>query len=228
MDVKLKKEVNHQISIQLKCWKDADQAVQHLMLIAGEGKTNWLASLLMEEMLAEGQDSVGVLTEKEEEVPFQGPSIKVLEHLNTSAPGMYKVLWPKLLSFVVAEEYTPALTPLCRCLKELATLRLEGSMLFLGSCRGGGWLSFLYKALGVALACCEDWAFVQRRLEELVEKTDFLEAAQIEKVAKILSFSAAGHLGLTLATLEDCVAGMELKMRLPALLAHQKYDQNSR
>ncbi|XP_078238220.1 maestro heat-like repeat-containing protein family member 2B [Pogona vitticeps] len=271
---------------------------------------------MMEAMLVDGQDSVGVLAEKEEEVLSQGPAMNVLEHLNASAPGRNKVPWPKLLSLVVAEGYAPALTPLCRRLKELAALRPEGSRLHLGSCQGGvtlpspqqllarllvsaaprsrrgfwalqllhalradvheavvqlwaeqilkiwgfcqaegprasqpeweqkllqllnktlkrieddGWTqdviinleeqrpsytdgsrekSFLYKALGVSLACCEDRAFVQGRLKELVEKSDFREAAQIEKVAKILSFSAAGHLGLTLATLQDCTAGM--------------------
>ncbi|XP_078238281.1 maestro heat-like repeat-containing protein family member 2B [Pogona vitticeps] len=271
---------------------------------------------MMEAMLVDSQDSVGVLAEKEKEVLSQGPAMNAIQHLNASAPGMNKVPWPKLLSLVVGEGSAPALTPLCRRLKELAALRPEGSRLHLGSCQGGvtlpspqqllarllvsaaprsrrgfwalqllhalradvheavvqlwaeeipdiwgfcqaegprasqpeweqkllqllnktlkrieddGWTqdviinleeqrpsytdgsrekSFLYKALGVSLACCEDRAFVQGRLKELVEKSDFREAAQIEKVAKILSFSAAGHLGLTLATLEDCTAGM--------------------
>uniref|UniRef100_A0ABM5EY69 Maestro heat-like repeat-containing protein family member 2B n=1 Tax=Pogona vitticeps TaxID=103695 RepID=A0ABM5EY69_9SAUR len=81
------------------------------------------------------RDSARGLMPREADV--QDLSIEVLEHVNTSATGMFKALWPKLLSFLLPPEYTPALTPLCRCLKELAVLRPEGSVLFLGSCRGG-------------------------------------------------------------------------------------------
>uniref|UniRef100_A0ABM5EY54 Maestro heat-like repeat-containing protein family member 1 n=1 Tax=Pogona vitticeps TaxID=103695 RepID=A0ABM5EY54_9SAUR len=83
------------------------------------------------------RDCVRGLTGREEVADVQDLSIEVLEHVNTSATGMFKALWPKLLSFLLPPEYTPALTPLCRCLKELAVLRPEGSLLFLGSCRGG-------------------------------------------------------------------------------------------
>ncbi|XP_060117466.1 LOW QUALITY PROTEIN: maestro heat-like repeat-containing protein family member 2B [Heteronotia binoei] len=74
--------------------------------------------------------------QKENEGGIQEICIDVLEHLNTSAEGMSKILWPKLLHFVVPPLYSPALRPLCRCLKELATAQQGESALFLGSCKG--------------------------------------------------------------------------------------------
>uniref|UniRef100_A0ABM5EY66 Maestro heat-like repeat-containing protein family member 2B n=1 Tax=Pogona vitticeps TaxID=103695 RepID=A0ABM5EY66_9SAUR len=273
------------------------------------------------------RDSARGLMPREADV--QDLSIEVLEHVNTSATGMFKALWPKLLSFLLPPEYTPALTPLCRCLKELAVLRPEGSVLFLGSCRGvklpspqevfgrllvlsssrsqrGFWAlqllhalradiheavvhlwaqqipalwgycqaegtrgsqpewqqkllqflrrslktmeddrwtknlilaledqmgsyvdgslekSVLYQVLGLSLACCADRTYVLHWLERLIENANYLEAAEKEKVAEILSFAALDHLDLTLATLDDCRAGMDLKMGLSALLSHHK------
>ncbi|XP_078237179.1 maestro heat-like repeat-containing protein family member 2B [Pogona vitticeps] len=273
------------------------------------------------------RDSARGLMPREADV--QDLSIEVLEHVNTSATGMFKALWPKLLSFLLPPEYTPALTPLCRCLKELAVLRPEGSLLFLGSCRGvklpspqevfgrllvlsssgsqrGFWAlqllhalradiheaivhlwaqqipalwgycqaegtrgsqpewqqkllqflrrslktmeddrwtknlilaledqmgsyadgslekSVLYQVLGLSLACCADRTYVLHWLERLIESANYLEAAEKEKVAEILSFAAPDHLDLTLATLDDCRAGMDLKMGLSALLTHHK------
>ncbi|XP_078235222.1 maestro heat-like repeat-containing protein family member 2B [Pogona vitticeps] len=276
------------------------------------------------------RDSARGLMPREADV--QDLSIEVLEHVNTSATGMFKALWPKLLSFLLPPEYTPALTPLCRCLKELAVLRPEGSVLFLGSCRGvklpspqeifgrllvlsssgsqrGFWAlqllhalradiheavgqlwaqqipaiwgycqaegtrgsqpewqqkllqilrrslktmeddrwtknlilaledqmgsyadgslekSVLYQVLGLSLACCADRTYVLHWLERLIENANYLEAAEKEKVAEILSFAALDHLDLTLATLDDCRAGMDLKMGLSALLTHHKVSQ---
>uniref|UniRef100_A0ABM5EY78 Maestro heat-like repeat-containing protein family member 2B n=1 Tax=Pogona vitticeps TaxID=103695 RepID=A0ABM5EY78_9SAUR len=273
------------------------------------------------------RDSARGLMPREADV--QDLSIEVLEHVNTSATGMFKALWPKLLSFLLPPEYTPALTPLCRCLKELAVLRPEGSILFLGSCRGvklpspqevfgrllvlsssgsqrGFWAlqllhalradiheaivhlwaqqipalwgycqaegtrgsqpewqqkllqflrrslktmeddrwtknlilaledqmgsyadgslekSVLYQVLGLSLACCADRTYVLHFLERLIESANYLEAAEKEKVAEILSFAALDHLDLTLATLDDCRAGLDLKMGLSALLTHHK------
>uniref|UniRef100_A0ABM5FCP1 Maestro heat-like repeat-containing protein family member 2B n=1 Tax=Pogona vitticeps TaxID=103695 RepID=A0ABM5FCP1_9SAUR len=275
------------------------------------------------------RDCVRGLTGREEVADVQDLSIEVLEHVNTSATGMFKALWPKLLSFLLPLEYTPALTPLCKCLKELAAHRPEGSVLFLGSCRGvklpspqevfgrllvlsssgsqrGFWAlqllhalradiheavgqlwaqqipalwgycqaegtrgsqpewqqkllqflrrslktmeddrwtknlilaledqmgsyadgslekSVLYQVLGLSLACCADRTYVLHWLERLIENANYLEAAEKEKVAEILSFAALDHLDLTLATLDDCGAGMDLKMGLSALLTHHK------
>ncbi|XP_015276327.1 PREDICTED: maestro heat-like repeat-containing protein family member 2B [Gekko japonicus] len=75
-------------------------------------------------------------SQKEKEGGVQEICVDVLEHLNTSAEGMRKILWPKLLHFVVPAAYSPALRPLCRCLKELAVAQQGESALFLGSCKG--------------------------------------------------------------------------------------------
>ncbi|XP_054827888.1 maestro heat-like repeat-containing protein family member 2B [Eublepharis macularius] len=76
------------------------------------------------------------LLRQKEKDDIQEICIDVLENLNTSAEGMSKILWPKLLHFVVPAPYSPALRPLCRCLKELAVLQQGDSALFLGSCKG--------------------------------------------------------------------------------------------
>ncbi|XP_062974241.1 maestro heat-like repeat-containing protein family member 2B [Elgaria multicarinata webbii] len=274
----------------------------------------------------QGKDFVADQKEKER---IQEMCIDVLEHLNTSAEGMSKALWPRLLLFVVPAPYTPTLIPLCRCLKELALIRQDESALFLGSCKGvnlpsaqgivarllvlasnpgprGAWAlqllhalhcnihtairklwakqlpfllksfqgkdpevssyeweqnllqflrrsletiddstwiqnltreldnqmdsyadqstekSFLYKSLGISLTSCEDQVFVQSRIQHLVENTDYMEAAEREKVVEILSFSAIGHLDLTLATLHEFGAGMCLKMKVSAIISRYK------
>ncbi|XP_078237181.1 maestro heat-like repeat-containing protein family member 2B [Pogona vitticeps] len=82
--------------------------------------------------------------------------------------------------------------------------------------------SVLYQVLGLSLACCADRTYVLHWLERLIESANYLEAAEKEKVAEILSFAALDHLDLTLATLDDCRAGMDLKMGLSALLTHHK------
>ncbi|KAL7992789.1 hypothetical protein Chor_017045, partial [Crotalus horridus] len=83
-----------------------------------------------------GKDPVAIQKEKLKEEHIQDMCVDVLEHVNASAEGMSKALWPKLLVFVVPAPYTRTLIPLCRCLKELAILRPDESTLFLGSCKG--------------------------------------------------------------------------------------------
>ncbi|XP_061468810.1 maestro heat-like repeat-containing protein family member 2B [Rhineura floridana] len=286
-----------------------------------------------------GKSPVANRKEKEKEERVQELCIDVLEHLNTSAEGMSKALWPKLLFFVVPAVYTPTLTPLCRCLKELAFIRQDDSTLFLGSCKGvclpsaqglvarllvlasnptqrGSWAlqllhalhgnihtaitklwakqvpflwesfqissptesteiqrkkweqtllqflrrtletiddntwtqnlsrelesqmasyaqqsaerNFLYKSLGVSLTCCVDPIFVQRRMQHLVENANYMEALEREKVIKILSFSAMGHLDLTLATLHAFGAGMGLKIKISSIVSRYKDYQQGR
>uniref|UniRef100_A0ABM5EY75 Maestro heat-like repeat-containing protein family member 1 n=1 Tax=Pogona vitticeps TaxID=103695 RepID=A0ABM5EY75_9SAUR len=82
--------------------------------------------------------------------------------------------------------------------------------------------SVLYQVLGLSLACCSDRTYVLHWLERLIESANYLEAAEKEKVAEILSFAALDHLDLTLATLDDCGAGIDFKMGLSALLTHHK------
>ncbi|XP_053221929.1 maestro heat-like repeat-containing protein family member 2B [Podarcis raffonei] len=279
--------------------------------------------------------------QKEKEERIQELCIDVLENLNTSAEGMSKALWPRLLFFVVPAPYTPTLTPLCRCLKEMALGREDDTTLFLGSCKGVGlpsahglvarllvlasnpnqrgswalqllhalhcnihtaitklwakqipflWESFLskamiqtesteirsqewekqllqflrrtletiddntwtqnlsrelesqmtsyaqqsperrflYKSLGIALTCCEDPAFVQSRMKHLIENANYMEQLEREKIIQILSFSAVGHLDLTLATLQEFGAGMGLKIKMSSIISRYKDYQQGR
>ncbi|XP_053143152.1 maestro heat-like repeat-containing protein family member 2B isoform X3 [Hemicordylus capensis] len=274
--------------------------------------------------------------EKEKEEAIQQICIEVLEHLNTSAEGMSKALWPKLLYFVVPAPYTPTLTPLCRCLRELALIRQDEGALFLGSCKGvrlpsaqglvarllvlaskpnprGNWAlqllhavrgsihaavkilwgkqipflweslfrgnpetsnqeweqkllqflrrsletiddsswtknlsqelenqmasysdqsaekSFLYKSLGTSLTSCEDLTFVQSRMQHFVENTNYMDASEREKVIQILSFSAMGHLDLTLATLQEFGGGIHMKIKMSDIINRYKdYSQGRR
>lgn len=73
-----------------------------------------------------------------------------------------QVLWPKLLHFVVPAVYTPTLTPLCRCLKELAGLQEKEMSLFLGSCKGGLLVTPWFACLREAIALRGDYCFLQR------------------------------------------------------------------
>nr|XP_034996903.1 maestro heat-like repeat-containing protein family member 2B [Zootoca vivipara] len=279
--------------------------------------------------------------QKEKEERIQELCIDVLENLNTSAEGMSKALWPRLLFFVVPAPYTPTLTPLCRCLKEIALGREDDTTLFLGSCKGvglpsahglvarllvlasnpnqrGSWAlqllhalhcnihtaitklwakqipflwefflskamtqaesteirsqewekqllqflrrtletiddntwtqnlsrelesqmtsyaqqsperRFLYKSLGIALTCCEDPAFVQSRMKHLIENTNYMEQLEREKIIQVLSFSAVGHLDLTLATLQEFGAGMGLKIKMSSIISRYKDYQQGR
>ncbi|XP_042299808.1 maestro heat-like repeat-containing protein family member 2B [Sceloporus undulatus] len=282
-----------------------------------------------------GKDLFADQKEREKEELIQDLCIDALEHLNTSAEGMSKALWPKLLLFVVPAPYTPTLIPLCRCLKELATIRQDESILFLGSCKGvnlpsaqgvvarllvlasnpiqrGRWAlqllhslhsnihtavrklwakqvpslwesfqaespevsspeweqkllqflrrsletiddntwtqnlsrelenqmtsysdqsiekSFLYKALGVSLASCEDLNFVQERMQHLVKSANYMEASDREKVIQILSFSAKSHFDLTLDTLHEFGAGMDLKIQVSDIISRYKDYQRGR
>ncbi|KAK9409301.1 maestro heat-like repeat-containing protein family member 2B [Crotalus adamanteus] len=88
-----------------------------------------------------GKDPVAIQKEKLKEEHIQDMCVDVLEHVNASAEGMSKALWPKLLVFVVPAPYTRTLIPLCRCLKELAILQPDELTLFLGSCKGGWWMA---------------------------------------------------------------------------------------
>ncbi|KAM3855849.1 maestro heat-like repeat-containing protein family member 2B [Vipera latastei] len=275
-----------------------------------------------------GKDPVAIQKEKLKEEHIQDMCIDVLEHVNASAEGMSKALWPKLLVFVVPAPYTRTLIPLCRCLKELAILRPDESTLFLGSCKGvnlpsaqelvarllvlasnpnqrGGWAlqllhilhtnihpavrklwakqipflweafqgrteiskeqweqkllqflrrsletiddstwtqnlsrelesqmssyadestekSFLCKSLGISLTSSEDLTFVQSTIQNLVENADYMKTSERDKVIQILSFSAMGHLDLTLAILHEFGAGVHLTIKMSMIINRYK------
>ncbi|ETE72839.1 HEAT repeat-containing protein 7B2 [Ophiophagus hannah] len=318
-----------------------------------------------------GKDPVAIQKEKLKEEHIQDMCIDILEHVNASAEGMSKALWPKLLVFVVPAPYTRTLIPLCRCLKELAILRPDESTLFLGSCKGvnlpsaqglvarllitlgfqtlcsishqqvlasnpnqrGGWAlqllhilhtnihpavrklwakqipflwesfqgrietsreqweqkllqscdtlsilneeklddddeeekqededgeflrrsletiddstwtqnlsrelesqmssyadestekSFLCKSWGISLTSSEDLTFVQSTIQNLMENADYMKASERDKVIQILSFSAMGHLDLTLAILHEFGAGVHLTIKMSMIINRYK------
>ncbi|XP_064360447.1 maestro heat-like repeat-containing protein family member 2B [Dromaius novaehollandiae] len=61
--------------------------------------------------------------EAQEAADLQALCLDILRSLDVSVRGMTKLLWPRLLQYVVPAQYTGTLVPLCRCLRELAESR---------------------------------------------------------------------------------------------------------
>ncbi|XP_067153088.1 maestro heat-like repeat-containing protein family member 2B [Apteryx mantelli] len=61
--------------------------------------------------------------EAQEEADLQALCLDILRSLDVSVRGMTKLLWPRLLQYVVPAQYTGTLVPLSRCLRELAERR---------------------------------------------------------------------------------------------------------
>ncbi|XP_067153096.1 maestro heat-like repeat-containing protein family member 2B, partial [Apteryx mantelli] len=61
--------------------------------------------------------------EAQEEADLQALCLDILHSLDVSVRGMTKLLWPRLLQYVVPAQYTGTLVPLSRCLRELAERR---------------------------------------------------------------------------------------------------------
>ncbi|XP_075770389.1 maestro heat-like repeat-containing protein family member 2B [Pelodiscus sinensis] len=61
----------------------------------------------------------------QEESTIQTMCIHILQGLNISVTGMTRVLWPRLLTYVVPTQYTGTLKPLCRCLQEMAEKKMQ-------------------------------------------------------------------------------------------------------
>ncbi|CAM4339960.1 unnamed protein product, partial [Lepidochelys olivacea] len=101
------------------------------------------------------------------------------------------VLWPRLLEYVVPAQYTGTLKLLCRCLRELAEKKqregeaaacldysgthtwssqrsLELSRQMASYASPSKEMSFLYKALGMSLAACEDLVCVKSQIHTLL------------------------------------------------------------
>ncbi|XP_062430966.1 LOW QUALITY PROTEIN: maestro heat-like repeat-containing protein family member 2B, partial [Rhea pennata] len=74
---------------------------------------------------ASGRLAEGNLSEAEaqEEADLQALCLDILHSLDVSIKGMSKLLWPRLLQYVVPAQYTGTLVPLSRCLRELAERR---------------------------------------------------------------------------------------------------------
>ncbi|NWJ04012.1 MRO2A protein, partial [Crypturellus undulatus] len=56
----------------------------------------------------------------QEEIDLQALCLDILHSLDVSVRGMDKLLWPRLLQYVVPGQYTGTLVPLSHCLRELA------------------------------------------------------------------------------------------------------------
>ncbi|XP_064366985.1 uncharacterized protein LOC135328223 [Dromaius novaehollandiae] len=61
--------------------------------------------------------------EAQEAADLQALCLDILRSLDVSVWGMTKLLWPRLLQYVVPAQYAGTLVPLCRCLRELAESR---------------------------------------------------------------------------------------------------------
>ncbi|XP_064366781.1 maestro heat-like repeat-containing protein family member 2A [Dromaius novaehollandiae] len=61
--------------------------------------------------------------EAQEAADLQALCLDILRSLDVSVQGMTKLLWPRLLQYVVPAQYAGTLVPLCRCLRELAESR---------------------------------------------------------------------------------------------------------
>ncbi|XP_064353252.1 maestro heat-like repeat-containing protein family member 2B, partial [Dromaius novaehollandiae] len=74
---------------------------------------------------ASGRLAQGKLSQAEaqEAADLQALCLDILRSLDVSVRGMTKLLWPRLLQYVVPAQYTGTLVPLCRCLRELAESR---------------------------------------------------------------------------------------------------------
>ncbi|XP_075772767.1 maestro heat-like repeat-containing protein family member 2B isoform X1 [Pelodiscus sinensis] len=67
---------------------------------------------------------------------------------------------------------------------------------------------FLYKALGICLAVCQDPVHIKSQIQKFLKKTDYMEVPDRLGVISILSFSAESHLDLILNTLQEFGAAM--------------------
>ncbi|CAM5169625.1 unnamed protein product [Eretmochelys imbricata] len=68
--------------------------------------------------------------------------------------------------------------------------------------------SFLYKALGMSLAACQDLVHVKSQIHTLLTTADYMEAPERQGVVSILAVCAASHLDLTLKALQEFGAAM--------------------
>ncbi|XP_075772756.1 maestro heat-like repeat-containing protein family member 2B [Pelodiscus sinensis] len=80
---------------------------------------------------------------------------------------------------------------------------------------------FLYKALGICLAVCQDPVHIKSQIQKFLKKTDYMEAPDRLGVISILSFSAESHLDLILNTLQEFGAAMD-KLTISGFIGHLK------
>ncbi|XP_043362725.1 maestro heat-like repeat-containing protein family member 2B [Dermochelys coriacea] len=81
--------------------------------------------------------------------------------------------------------------------------------------------SFLYKALGMSLAACEDLVHVKSQIHTLLTTTDYMEAPERQGVISILTGCAESHLDLVLNALQEFGAAMS-KVKISGFISHLK------
>ncbi|XP_062430974.1 maestro heat-like repeat-containing protein family member 2B [Rhea pennata] len=117
--------------VQSVCHDPAAQVRKAVLRFLGEllhssapGCSAWdvVGHLFGEFSRASGRLATGKLSVVEvwEERTVQRLCAHVLGSLDVSAGAVAKLLWPRLLQYVVPAEYTGMLVPLCRCLRALA------------------------------------------------------------------------------------------------------------
>ncbi|XP_064367207.1 maestro heat-like repeat-containing protein family member 2B, partial [Dromaius novaehollandiae] len=120
--------------VQSVCHDPAAQVRRAVLHFIGEllrssalGCSAWdvVGHLFSEFSRASGRLAMGNLSmvKAREERAVQSLCAHVLGTLDVSAGAVAKLLWPKLLWYVVPAKYTGMLVPLCRCLRSLAERR---------------------------------------------------------------------------------------------------------
>ncbi|XP_059575603.1 maestro heat-like repeat-containing protein family member 2B [Alligator mississippiensis] len=107
---------------------EVKKAVLHFVrtLLSVQGLDDWAwdlvayifkqSSLSRSQMKSKNRSS----QDAKEEQSIRITCVEILENLDVSISGMSQVLWPRLLEYIVPAEYSCTLTPLCRCLGDLA------------------------------------------------------------------------------------------------------------
>ncbi|XP_067161217.1 maestro heat-like repeat-containing protein family member 2B, partial [Apteryx mantelli] len=173
--------------------------------------------------------------EAREERAIQCLCVHVLGTLDISAGAVAKLLWPRLLRYVVPAEYTGMLVPLCRCLRALAerqeraereeeeaapeALESEEQGTTASSLDAAEWESlllkrFLYKALGTALAACGCLRHVRKQTLKHLKAANFLELWEAQGMVSVVSRCAESHFQLALSSVKE----------FTGTLKHQKSD----
>ncbi|XP_068790031.1 maestro heat-like repeat-containing protein family member 2B [Struthio camelus] len=87
--------------------------------------------------------------------------------------------------------------------------------------------SFLYKAVGTALAASQSVTYVQEQMQSYLERLNSWEPSETEGAISVLACSAERHLDLALTTVQDFEAAGQ-KSRFSRLLNFQEENQKER
>ncbi|XP_067145724.1 maestro heat-like repeat-containing protein family member 2B [Apteryx mantelli] len=87
--------------------------------------------------------------------------------------------------------------------------------------------SFLYKAVGTALAASQNVSYVQEQMQKYLERISSLEASEREGPISVLACSAESHLDLALTAVQEFDAA-ERESRLSRVLTFQEENQKAK